>query len=175
MTGLFASASPPGKRAGVRAARIVALGLGAGLSPKAPGTAGSLVGLVFGLLLLARSRLLLALGTLAVTVLGLWAIRAATGQPWRNDLKGEHDDPGWVVIDEVAGQMLALLALPRPSWTGALAAFALFRLLDIAKPGPFGWADRQGGSAGIMADDILAGLAAACVLLPMQAVLHPVR
>ena len=153
-----------------RLARMLASGLGAGLSPKAPGTAGSLVGLALGLSLLDHSRLRLGLGTIAVTVLGLWAVRTATGQPWRTPSKGGHDDPGWVVIDEVAGQMLALLALPRPSWTGALAAFALFRAFDIAKPGPVGWADRQGGSAGIVADDLLAGLAACLVLLGVLAV-----
>ena len=159
----------------MRAARLIALGLGAGLAPKAPGTAGSLAGLVLGLTLLARSWLLLAAGTLAVIALGMWAIRAATGQPWRNSTKGAHDDPGWVVIDEVAGQMIALLALKRPGWIEALAAFALFRAFDIAKPGPIGWADRQGGSTGIMADDILAGLAACCVLLLARSVLAPLH
>ncbi len=155
---------------GVAAARLIALGFGAGLSPRAPGTAGSLVGLALGLALLAQSRLLLGVGCLTATALGLWAIRAATGQPWRAT-KGVHDDPGWIVIDEVAGQMLALLALPRPGWAGASAAFALFRLFDIAKPGPIGWADRQGGSAGIMADDILAGFAACAVLVVVRTVL----
>ena len=153
----------------MKAARFVALGFGAGLFPKAPGTAGSLVGLASGLALLAHSRQALAAGTAGATLLGLWAIKAATGQPWRSTTKGRHDDPGWVVIDEVAGQMLALLALKRPGWIGALAAFALFRAFDIAKPGPIGWADRQGGSAGIMADDVLAGLAAAVVLLLARA------
>ncbi len=157
------------ERVGAGAARILALGFGAGLSPRAPGTAGSLAGLALGLKLLAHSRLLLGLGTAAVIVIGLWATRVATGQPWLSASKGHHDDPGWVVIDEVAGQMLALLALPRPGWAGALAALALFRVFDIAKPGPIGWADRQGGAAGIMADDVLAGMAAALVLGLAQA------
>ena len=158
----------------MKAARLIATGFGAGLSPKAPGTAGSLVGLALGLALLAQSRLLLAAGTLAAIVVGLWAIRTATGLPWRGK-KTAHDDPGWVVIDEIAGQMLALLALKRPGWFEALAAFALFRAFDIAKPGPIGWADRQGGSAGIMADDVIAGLAACCVLLLARAVLASLR
>ena len=149
-----------------RLARFIALGFGAGLAPKAPGTAGSVVGVAIGAILLGQSRLLLGAATLLATAAGLWAIRAATRQAWRGD-KGDHDDPGWIVIDEVAGQMLAMLALPRPSVAGCLAAFALFRLLDIAKPGPIGWADRQGGSLGIMADDILAGAAAALVLLAL--------
>jgi phosphatidylglycerophosphatase A len=149
-------------------ARFAALGFGAGLSPVAPGTAGSLIGLAVGAVLLHTSRLLLGMATLLVTLAGLWAIRTATGQPWRGT-KGADDDPQWIVIDEVAGQMLAMLGLARLSITSLLAAFLLFRLFDIAKPGPIGWADRQGGSAGIMADDILAGGAACLVLLAAQA------
>ena len=84
----------------------------------------------------------------------MWAIRAARVE----------GDPGWVVIDEIAGQWIAMLALPRPTWLGLLAAFALFRLLDILKPGPVGWADRQGGAVGVMADDVIAGAIAAIVL-----------
>ncbi len=86
------------------------------------------------------------------------------------------DDPGWIVIDEIAGQMLALLGLHRLSLVGVASAFLLFRLFDIGKPGPIGWADRQGGSAGIMADDLLAGAASACLLVLGQlawARLHP--
>ena len=160
-------------RPGHPLARLVALGFGAGLSPLAPGTVGSAVGLALGAVLLHRSPWLLAAGTLAATAVGLWAIRAATGQPWHS-WSGADDDPGWVVIDEVAGQMLALLALPRPTWPGLVAAFALFRAFDIAKPGPVGWADRQGGAVGIMADDILAGAGAALILLAGRAILKAV-
>jgi phosphatidylglycerophosphatase A len=78
--------------------------------------------------------------------------------------EADHDDPGWIVVDEIAGQMIALLALHKISLIGVALAFALFRLFDISKPGPIGWADRQGGAAGIMADDLLAGVAAALVL-----------
>ncbi len=103
---------------------------------------------------------------------GLWAITAATGLPMRaTPDAATHADPGWIVIDEIAGQMLALVALHRPSPLGLLAGFALFRLFDIAKPGPIGWADRQGGAAGIMADDLLAGFASALCLLLLQAAL----
>ena len=52
---------------------------------------------------------------------------------------------------------LALFGLAHAVATGLLAAFLMFRLLDIAKPGPIGWADRQSGAAGIMADDVIAG------------------
>ncbi len=151
-------------------ARLLAAGLGTGWAPRAPGTVGSLLGLGVGAGLLLHSRLLLLAGTLLATAAGLWAIRRATAQAWRG-ARGPHDDPGWIVIDEVAGQMLTLLAAPRVSPVWLLAAFALFRLFDIAKPGPIGWADRQGGVVGIMADDVLAGVSAAIVLLAASALL----
>ena len=79
-----------------------------------------------------------------------------------------------MVIDEIAGQCLALLALPRPGWAGAALAFALFRLLDVTKPGPIGWADRQGGAWGIMADDIIAGFIA-CLIVGAAHAIWPKR
>jgi phosphatidylglycerophosphatase A len=68
------------------------------------------------------------------------------------------------VIDEFAGQWIALLPLAAPSPLGLLLAFALFRLFDIAKPGPIDAAQRLPGATGVMADDILAGLAAAAIV-----------
>jgi phosphatidylglycerophosphatase A len=145
-------------------ARLIASGLLSGYAPKAPGTAGSLVGAALGAGLLAISPWALLAATVAATLGGLAAIMHATGLPLRARNKEAMDDPGWVVIDEIAGQFCALLLLPRPSWAGVILAFALFRLFDITKPGPIGWADRQAGAAGIMADDILAGLAAAVIV-----------
>jgi phosphatidylglycerophosphatase A len=133
---------------------MIASGFGAGYAPAAPGTAGSLLALLVGALLMLGSPAALPLAALAATFGGIWAIRAAH----------VDGDPGWVVIDEVAGQWIAMLALPRPAWPGLLAAFALFRLLDITKPGPVGWADRKGGAIGVMADDVIAGAIAAVVL-----------
>ena len=103
--------------------------------------------LLSGALLMQLPPYALPAAVLIATFGGLWAIRAA-------NVEG---DPGWVVIDEFAGQWLALFGLAHASFIGLLAAFLIFRLLDIAKPGPIGWADRQGGSAGIMADDVIAG------------------
>ena len=133
---------------------LVASGFGSGYSPVAPGTAGSAVAVLLGAGFLVLSPWVLALAAVMATLGGVWAIRAAR----------VGGDPGWVVIDEFAGQFLALLALPRPSFAGVLAAFALFRLLDVAKPGPIGWADRQGGAWGIMADDVIAGVIAGAIL-----------
>ncbi|HTC12063.1 MAG TPA: phosphatidylglycerophosphatase A [Acetobacteraceae bacterium] len=135
-------------------ARIIASGLGSGHAPRAPGTVASLLAVLLGIPLMRAPSGTLALATAAASLGGLWAIRAAK----------VDGDPGWVVIDEVAGQWLALLGLARPTALGLLAAFTLFRLLDIAKPGPIGWADRQGGASGIMADDLLAGALVAGVL-----------
>ena len=134
--------------------RLLASGFGSGFVPGAPGTAGALLGLLLGVPLLLAPPGVLALGVLLVSLLGLWAIRAAR-------IEG---DPGWVVIDEIAGQWMALLGLAHPTVLGLGAAFALFRLFDILKPGPVGWADRQGGAAGIMADDLIAGAIAAGIL-----------
>jgi phosphatidylglycerophosphatase A len=134
--------------------RFVAAGFGAGFSPRAPGTAGALLGLVLGVPLLLAPPFVLASAVLLVGLLGYWAIRAAR-------IEG---DPGWVVIDEIAGQWVALLGLARPTVVGLAAAFLLFRLFDIVKPGPVCWADRQGGAAGIMADDLIAGAIAAGIL-----------
>ncbi len=134
--------------------RFVAAGFGTGFFPRAPGTAGALLGLLLGIPLLLAPPVALPTAALLLSLLGFWAIRAAR-------IEG---DPGWVVIDEIAGQWVALLGLARPTVIGLVAAFALFRLFDIVKPGPVGWADRQGGAAGIMADDLIAGAIAAGIL-----------
>ena len=74
------------------------------------------------------------------------------------------DDAPQIVADEVAGMWLALIALPQIWWL-ALTAFVLFRLLDVAKPGPIGYLDKQvSGGLGVMADDVVAGLLVAIVL-----------
>jgi phosphatidylglycerophosphatase A len=138
----------------VTPARFVAAGWGCGFVPIAPGTVASAVALLFGAWLMHVSPILLPTAVLVAAFAGLWAIRAARVE----------GDPGWVVIDEFAGQWLAMCGLVRASLPGLLAAFVIFRLLDIAKPGPVGWADRQGGAAGIMADDLIAGAITACIL-----------
>ncbi len=134
-------------------ARLVASGGGVGFLPWAPGTWGSVLAAGIGAGLLAWSPWALVAGAAAAAAAGLWAIGRAGGV----------DDPGWVVIDEVAGQWLAMTALARPGW-GIIAAFALFRLLDITKPGPIGVIDRRPGSVGVMGDDLVAGAVAAGLL-----------
>jgi phosphatidylglycerophosphatase A len=138
----------------VTLARLVASGCGCGFIPVAPGTIASAVALLSGTLLMQLSPYALPVAVPIAIFGGLWAIRTAS-------IAG---DPGWVVIDEFAGQWLALLGLPHASAVGLLAAFVIFRLLDIAKPGAIGWADRQAGASGIMADDIIAGAITAGIL-----------
>jgi phosphatidylglycerophosphatase A len=145
--------------------RLVASGFGSGFAPAAPGTAGSLLGALLGAGLLHFSWWALLAFTLLATAGGVLAIRTTTSLPLRATTNAHMEDPGWIVVDEIAGQCCALLFLPRPTLAGVALAFAAFRLFDITKPGPIGWADRQGGAAGIMADDILAGLAAGVVVL----------
>ncbi len=141
-------------------ARLIASGFGSGYAPKAPGTAGSLVAAVVGAALLWLSPWVLLAAALLASVGGVWAIRAAK----------VGNDPGWVVIDEFAGQWIALLGLSSASPLGVALAFALFRLFDITKPGPVGWADRQHGPVAVMADDVIAGALAAVLLLIAQIV-----
>ena len=142
--------------------RFIAAGFGSGWAPWAPGTFGSLVGLVIGSLLLAGGHFVLLAGIFLATAIGLYAIR---------QLPEASIDPGWIVIDEIAGQMIPLLALPAFYFKGALAAFALFRLFDIWKPWPVSWADRRKDELGIMGDDIIAGLLALATLLILHWVL----
>jgi phosphatidylglycerophosphatase A len=140
---------------GATAGRIIASAGGIGFFPWAPGTAGSAAALIVGAAgLHFAGHAVLALAAIAAAAGGIWAIRAARAT----------DDPGWVVIDEVAGQWITLLGLGHLSWIGAAAAFVLFRLLDITKPGPIGWADRMNSPFGIMADDVIAGVAGAVIL-----------
>jgi phosphatidylglycerophosphatase A len=147
-------------------AALLATGLGTGLLPKAPGTWGSLltVGLAEGLFALAGLPGV-ALLAAASTVAGV----PVSGRVAR--LRGAKD-PSEVVVDEVAGQSLALAllhaALPAAAgaplrWGLVALAFALFRLLDVAKPGPIDRLQALPGGWGVMADDLLAGLGAGIV------------
>jgi phosphatidylglycerophosphatase A len=140
-------------------ARLIASGFGCGFVAFAPGTVGSAVALLSGAALMQLPPYVLPAAVLIATLGGLWALRAASVE----------GDPGWVVIDEFAGQWLALIGLARASLAGLLAAFVIFRVLDIAKPGPIGWADRQDGAAGVMADDVIAGAITGCILWAINA------
>jgi phosphatidylglycerophosphatase A len=123
---------------------------GAGYAPFAPGTFGSLVGLVI-YLATRHSPIAWQLGLLVViTVVGVWAATVA-------ERHFGEDDPGPVVIDEVAGQMTTLV-LTGVGVTGAVIGFAIFRVLDVTKPRPVDRLERLPRGYGIMGDDLMAGL-----------------
>ncbi|MDX9840726.1 MAG: phosphatidylglycerophosphatase A [Desulfobulbus sp.] len=136
---------------------FIATGAGSGYLPKAPGTWGTLVGLLlwWPLALLPLTAYLAAVGLLFIV--GVASAGAA-------EKILDRGDPGVVVIDEIVGVLIALAAVPlHPA--AALAGFALFRLFDIAKPFPVGWVDRHlHGGLGIMLDDVAAGLYALLVV-----------
>ena len=137
---------------------FVALGFGAGLAPVAPGTFGSLVGLAIALALAPLGLVWNVVAAALAVAAGVWIC----GESARR--LGVHDHPA-IVWDEVAGMMIAMLAAPE-EWWGAALAFALFRLFDIAKPWPIREIDHgMSGGAGIILDDVLAGVFAALVLM----------
>jgi phosphatidylglycerophosphatase A len=134
----------------------VATVAGAGYFPVAPGTVGSAVAVLLVAVLdtIPLTRVghvaLLALLVALIFFLGVWA----AGQ---SEKFFGRTDPGHVVIDEVAGQMVAFLLVPHASWKLLLAGFALFRFFDVTKPFPAGRAERLPGGWGIMVDDVIAG------------------
>ena len=123
---------------------------GVGWFPIAPGTAGSAVGVVIYLLTRGWSAPAQVAVLLGVTVVGVWAAGVAESE-------FKKEDPGPVVIDEVAGQLLTLL-LTGVGWKGAIAGFFIFRLFDIVKPFPARQLERLHGGFGIMADDLMAAV-----------------
>lgn len=130
---------------------FIALAGGAGLSPYAPGTLGSVLGLVFGAGL-AQMEPVVALAILAVLfAVGVEASRRA------GRALGEHDHNA-IVVDEVFG-MAAVAAFAPGSWIWLAASFVLFRLFDTLKPWPIRFVDRRlDGGFGVMADDALASV-----------------
>lgn len=140
--------------------------LGIGFVGIAPGSWGSLPGLFLAMVLGGMVHpLALLVGTAAVAVLGF----ATAG---RAERALGRDDPGPVVIDEVAGQMLTLCFVPLNAGTLA-AGFLLFRLMDVLKPFPARRLEKRHGATGIMADDLFAGLYANVVLQVLLRTLPP--
>lgn len=158
--------------------RMVASFFYVGFLRPAPGTWGSLAGVLTAWAVhLAGGFWLLSL----LTALGFAAGLIASARV----LEGTDDpDPGWIVIDEVVGQWLALFPVSFGAgmmgidvlrlWPGIVSAFVLFRVLDIWKPWIIGRADRRGGAVGVMLDDVLAGLGAALGTIALAALFHGV-
>lgn len=133
---------------------------GCGYAPSAPGTVGAAAAIGIAVLIehytAARPGWFAALA-LSVSAPGIWAA-GETARHWK------INDPGFVVIDEVVGQWLALSGAMTLNWKSYLAAFVLFRLFDIWKPPPVRQLESLPGGLGIVADDLMAGFYAALVL-----------
>lgn len=137
-----------------KVAGILASWFGCGKVPQAPGTVGALGALPLYLVLRRLHPVAYAVSTLALTATGVWAAQQTA------EALGD-DDPRSVVIDEVAGALMALGFVARRSARAQALAWVLFRVLDIWKPGPINDAQKlEPEGIGIMADDVLAGLLA---------------
>lgn len=139
---------------------FAAVGFGSGLSPKAPGTFGTLAAIPLYLLLTSVLDLSLWSYIAVVAIAAIVGIYICANASKAMDV---HDH-GAIVWDEIAGYGVAMIAAPQGAlWV--IAGFVLFRFFDIVKPGPIGWLDKHThGGFGIMVDDILAGVFT-CVIL----------
>ncbi|MFV2052757.1 phosphatidylglycerophosphatase A [Aliiroseovarius sp. YM-037] len=158
--------------------KLIATFFGAGLLRPAPGTWGSLAALPAAWLIMEWAGFFgLLFCAFIVFWVGYWATLEET--------KGKDDhDPSEIVIDEVAGQWIALLPVAYGAgmmnvetlrlWPGWIAAFLFFRLFDILKPGPVGWADRKHDAMGVMLDDVIAGVFAAIAVIVVGSFFHTV-
>ena len=165
-------ATPSVSGAGVAAppwvALAIATGFGAGFAPVAPGTCGALLGVALFVALISLPVWLWVATALGLCALGIWAAELA-------ELWFERKDDARIVIDEVAGQLIALAPLiyfrPVSLWGGLVTGFVAFRVFDIWKPGPVRLAERSlSGGVGVMADDVVAGVMAASILVALAAV-----
>ena len=141
-----------------RLALPLATWFGAGYSPFAPGTAGSLAAIVIAFL---------ARRWVEPWQFALWAAVLAIPAVWAAGVTAEivgRKDPGIVVVDEVIGQWITIAGASTINWKSALAAFALFRLFDIWKPPPVRQLEALPGGIGINADDAMAGVYGALVV-----------
>lgn len=147
-----------------------------GLLRPAPGTWGSLAALPAAWAIHAAFGVIgFALAIPAVFLIGWWATMIETDGT-------DHHDPSEIVIDEVAGQWIALLPIFIGAahaeanllalWPGWVTAFLGFRFFDITKFGPIGWADQRGDALGVMLDDVIAGLFAAILVVLMAGFFH---
>jgi phosphatidylglycerophosphatase A len=154
---------------------LIASGFYSGLAPKAPGTVGSLACVLLWWILqslfpsfkLGSQTLLLVL----VIGIGFLSTRRCLEELERNPaLAADANDPKWVVIDEWAGMLIPLYAASPSEPATIAAAFALFRLFDILKPGPVKRLERLHGAWGVMLDDIAAGIFALLVIAAVRSI-----
>jgi phosphatidylglycerophosphatase A len=136
---------------------FLALGCGSGCVPKLPGTAGTLVGVLFYLPLQTLFWPIYVGIVLLLFLMGIWLC----GKTAKH--LGVHDHPA-IVWDEIVGYLVTMILVPS-GWQWLVAGFALFRLFDIWKPWPIHWIDKKvKGGFGIMLDDVIAGIYALLIL-----------
>ncbi len=141
-------------------ASLIARWFGIGLLPRAPGTWGSLSALPFAWAIAHFiAPVAVVIAAVALFFLGWWAAERVAAA-------SDVADDSTIVVDEVVGQWLAICAAPLDP-VAYVMGFALFRAFDIWKPWPVSWAESLPGGLGVMADDVLAGLYALIVLVPL--------
>lgn len=161
-------------------ARLAASGLGSGFAARAPGTCGTAACLLLWWLLTLFLGGMPSFTTALLMACAAWSIGHAAILISADEGVMEGYDPQWIVVDEWAGMLFAMLGyIPFAGWLGAgfqaveyLIPFVLFRLFDITKLGPVGWAEKLPGAWGIMTDDVIAGILAALVLAGALSVLR---
>lgn len=156
--------------------RLICTFFGVGLLRPAPGTWGSLAALpVAWVVITLVGPVGFSVAIVAAFAIGWWATA-------RETRGADNHDPSEIVIDEVAGQWLALLPVSIGAaqsgapllalWPGWIAGFLLFRLFDIWKPGPIRLIDKRTDALGVMLDDIIAGLLAAIAVIALAGIVH---
>jgi phosphatidylglycerophosphatase A len=146
------------------AALLIATWFGCGYVPVAPGTAGSLAAMLIAILLhveYGAGRGMLVLLAAILLVPGIWSAGVTAK-------RAQLEDPRFVVVDEVIGQWVTLAGASVGNWKSWLAAFVLFRILDVWKPPPVRQLERLPGGFGIVADDVMAGLYGALAIFVLE-------
>ncbi|MDJ0957598.1 MAG: phosphatidylglycerophosphatase A [Arenicellales bacterium] len=140
----------------------LAFGLGIGLTPKLPGTVGTLLAIPLWWWLSNLDLNSYLLITACAFLFGIWICQRAS------ERLGQHDHSG-IVFDEIVGYLLALVVVPvSVGWL--LLSFVLFRFFDVVKPWPICWLDRRiKGGLGVMLDDLAAGIFTAVIILAARA------
>lgn len=137
---------------------LLATGFGSGLFPYGPGTAGSIAAIPFWIVLTYLPWQLYSLVVMFSICIGVYLCRQTA-----RDM--QVHDHGSIVWDEFVGMWITLMALPVNDWQWVVGGFVVFRILDIWKPWPIRWFDRNvHGGMGIMIDDVIAGIFAAGII-----------
>lgn len=143
-------------------AKAIATALGAGYSPIAPGTCGTAVTVPLALALNPLPLWQYVIVLIGVTLVGIWAAGRAD-RAW-----GTHDS-GRIVVDEVAGYLTTMALVDRGHWIPLSVGFVVFRALDIIKPPPIRWLDRNvPGGVGVVIDDVAAGVLGMVIMLALD-------